>query len=113
MGPSEVVYATKAQFWVYGHNPSPGLRARGEPAADAKLQEIAQLPIQIVDVGMELTKLAASLKAAYNLPYADCFAAARAQGKGDLDYAAVITFLEELAGTKVRAQDAKREGGRS
>jgi hypothetical protein len=28
--------------------------------------------------------------------------AAKAQGKGDLDYAAIVTFLEELAGVKVR-----------
>jgi len=54
-------------------------RARGEKAADAKLHEIAQLPIQVLDVDMELAKLAASLKAQHNLPYADCFAAAAAQ----------------------------------
>jgi len=37
----------------------------------------------------------------------EVFSAAKAQGKGDLDYAAVITFLEELAGVKVRvANDA-------
>jgi hypothetical protein len=28
---------------------------------------------------------------------------AKAQGKGDLDYAAVITYLEEVAGAKVRS----------
>jgi len=54
-------------------------RARGEKAASAKLREIAQLPIQVIDVDMELAKLAASLKAEHNLPYADCFAAALAQ----------------------------------
>ena len=36
----------------------------------------------------------------------EVYAAAKAQGKGDLDYAAVITFLEELAGVKVREADA-------
>jgi predicted nucleic acid-binding protein len=56
-------------------------RARGEKAAAAKLQEIAQLPIEIVGVDMELGKLAASLKAEHNLPYADCFAAAVAQAR--------------------------------
>ena len=56
-------------------------RARGEPAAAAKLQEIAQLPIQVIDVDMELARLAASLKAQHNLPYADCFAAALAQAR--------------------------------
>jgi predicted nucleic acid-binding protein len=54
-------------------------RAHGEKAAAIKLREIAQLPIQIVDVDMELTQLAATLKAQHNLPYADCFAAALAQ----------------------------------
>jgi 3-hydroxyisobutyrate dehydrogenase-like beta-hydroxyacid dehydrogenase len=34
----------------------------------------------------------------------EVYSAAKAQGKGDLDYAAVITFLEELAGVKVRSQ---------
>jgi len=33
----------------------------------------------------------------------ETYGAAKAQGKGDLDYAAVITFLEELAGAQVRA----------
>jgi 3-hydroxyisobutyrate dehydrogenase-like beta-hydroxyacid dehydrogenase len=32
----------------------------------------------------------------------EVYMAARAQGKGDLDYAAIVTFLEELAGVKVR-----------
>jgi predicted nucleic acid-binding protein len=56
-------------------------RAHGEKAAAAKLHEVAQLPIQVFDVDMELAKLAASLKAQYNLPYAYCFAAALAQAR--------------------------------
>jgi predicted nucleic acid-binding protein len=56
-------------------------RARGEKAAAAKLHEIAQLPIEIVGVDMELAKLAASLKAEHNLPYADCFAASLAEAR--------------------------------
>ena len=39
----------------------------------------------------------------------EVYAAARAQGKGDLDYAAVVTFLEELAGVKVRAAEEAAE----
>lgn len=35
----------------------------------------------------------------------EVYAAARAQGKGDLDYAAVVTFLEDLAGVKVRSTE--------
>jgi 3-hydroxyisobutyrate dehydrogenase-like beta-hydroxyacid dehydrogenase len=33
----------------------------------------------------------------------EVYMAAKAQGKGDQDYAAIITLLEELAGVKVRA----------
>jgi ribonuclease VapC len=56
-------------------------RAHGEKAADGKLHEIAQLPIRIVDADVDLTKLAASLKAQHNLPYANCFAAALARSR--------------------------------
>ena len=38
----------------------------------------------------------------------EVYAAAKAQGKGDLDYASVITFLEELAGVKVRAGEKQK-----
>jgi len=34
----------------------------------------------------------------------EVYGACKAQGKGDLDYAAIITFLEELAGVKVRSR---------
>ena len=77
-------------------------RARGEKAAAAKLHEIAQLPIEIVGVDIELGKLAASLKAEHNLPYADCFAAALAQSRkatlvtSDKDFACVSTALKIL-----------------
>ncbi len=54
-------------------------RARGEEAAEAKMREIAQLPIEIVAADAELTRQAASLKARHHLPYADCFAAALAR----------------------------------
>jgi 3-hydroxyisobutyrate dehydrogenase-like beta-hydroxyacid dehydrogenase len=36
----------------------------------------------------------------------EIYGAAKAQGKGELDYVAVITFLEELAGAKVRVASA-------
>jgi predicted nucleic acid-binding protein len=54
-------------------------RAHGQEVAEAKLREIAQLPIDVVEAGAELTKLAATLKARHNLPYADCFAASLAR----------------------------------
>ncbi len=56
-------------------------RARGQAAADRKAQQIAQLPIEVVDVDLPMAQLAARLKAEYNLPYADCFAAALAQAR--------------------------------
>jgi 3-hydroxyisobutyrate dehydrogenase len=38
----------------------------------------------------------------------EVYGSARAQGKGDMDYAAVVTFLEELAGVKVRSTEEKK-----
>lgn len=35
----------------------------------------------------------------------EVYGAAKAKGKGDLDYAAVITFLEDIAGVQVRAAE--------
>ncbi len=77
-------------------------RAHGEKAATAKLQAIAQLPIQVSGVDMELARQAASLKAQYNLPYADCFAAALAQARKaavvttDKDFERIGTALKTL-----------------
>jgi predicted nucleic acid-binding protein len=45
-------------------------------SADEVAQEIARLPIEIVDANSEITKMAASIKAETRLPYADSFAAA-------------------------------------
>jgi uncharacterized protein len=77
-------------------------RAHGEKEAKAKLQEIAQLPIEIIGVDLELGKVAASLKAERNLPYADCFAAALAQSRkatlvtSDKDFERAGTALKIL-----------------
>lgn len=54
-------------------------RVAGEKTANEKLQQIAQLPIEVADVDMALARDAARLKAENNLPYADCFAAALAR----------------------------------
>jgi predicted nucleic acid-binding protein len=54
-------------------------RADGAKAAEQVAFEIAQAPIRIMDVGLELTKIAAEFKADYKLPYADCFVAAVAK----------------------------------
>jgi len=75
---------------------------RASSSAAVKLQEIAQLPIEIVGVDLELGKLAASLKAQHDLPYADCFAAALAQARkatlvtSDKDFARVGATLKIL-----------------
>jgi predicted nucleic acid-binding protein len=75
-------------------------RARGEKAANSKLQETAQLPIELVDVDAELARLAASLKAQHDLPYADCFAAALAQTRKALLVTSDKDF--ELLGGKLK-----------
>ena len=60
----EVVYST----W----------RAKGPGVARKVLEDIAQLPLEIVDADLELTRGAAELRAEHKLPYTDCFAAALA-----------------------------------
>ena len=77
-------------------------RAHGEKTAIAKLQEVAQLPIEILSADMDAAKLAASLKARYNLPYADCFAAALAVARkavlvtSDKDFQRAATAVKIL-----------------
>jgi uncharacterized protein len=53
-------------------------RARGPGAARKVLEDIAQLPLEIVDAGLDLTRRAAELRAEHKLPYTGCFAAALA-----------------------------------
>jgi predicted nucleic acid-binding protein len=77
-------------------------RAHGERTAEGKLHDIAQLPVVVVEADPELTKLAASLKAQHNLPYADCFAAALAHAReatlltSDKDFERVAGSLKIL-----------------
>jgi len=63
-------------------------------------------PLQLMHKDLELAMEAAYAQN-YPMPVTaavkEVYGAARAQGKGDLDYAAVITFFEEMAGVKVRA----------
>lgn len=49
---------------------------RGRDVAEEKLRVLSRFPIHFVPAETELTRFAASLKAEYRLPYADCFAAA-------------------------------------
>jgi PIN domain-containing protein len=53
-------------------------RTGGPGVAKHVIEEIAQLPIGIVPADLEQTRLAAELKAQYQLPYAACFAASLA-----------------------------------
>lgn len=53
-------------------------RDQGPGFAQHILAKIAQLPIALVPADVEITRLAAELKAIHKLPYVDCFAAALA-----------------------------------
>ena len=53
-------------------------RTRGPGVALKTIEDIKQLPIEIVDVDLALTHIAAELFANHKLHYSDCFAAALA-----------------------------------
>ncbi len=75
-------------------------REHGERAARKTLAEIAQLPIEIVDADLELTRSAAEIHTQHRLPYADSFAAALASTTGaavatsDRDFTRVGDLVE-------------------
>ena len=77
-------------------------RAKGPAMARKIVAEIGQLPIELVDAGYELTKLAAELRAEHKLSYADCFAAALASDRkaslatSDADFAKLERRLNLL-----------------
>ena len=77
-------------------------RAKGPGVARKVLEDIAQLPLEIVDVNLELTHAAAEFHAEYKLPYTDCFAAALAAARkaslatSDKDFAHVDKKLDLL-----------------
>jgi predicted nucleic acid-binding protein len=77
-------------------------RAHGQVAARQTAAEISQFPIQVMSADLELTKSAAELRAKYNLPYADCFAAAFSKAwkaqllTSDQDFAKVKSEIEIL-----------------
>ncbi len=64
-------------------------------------------PLKLMHMDLELAMEAGF---ALNVPMPtlaavkEVYSAAKAQGKGDLDYAAIVTFLEDLAHVKVRTQ---------
>ena len=77
-------------------------RAKGPGVARKVLDDIAQLPLEIVDADLELARRAAELRAEHKLPYTDCFAAALAVNRkaslatSDRDFAHVEKRLEIL-----------------
>lgn len=50
--------------------------------ATIALRELDHLPLAILEANLEQTRVAAGLKSAFGLPYADCFAAALAGRDG-------------------------------
>jgi len=77
-------------------------RDQGPGFARKVIEDIAQLPIEIVDADLELTRIAAELRAEHKLPYSDCFAAALAAARraslatSDKDFAAFEKRLSIL-----------------
>src|SRR5713101_2299371 len=77
-------------------------RAKGPGVARKVLEDIAQLPVEIVDADFDLTRRAAELRAEHKLPYTDCFAAALAADRkaslatSDKDFAHVEKKLDIL-----------------
>ena len=77
-------------------------RARGQAAAEEKVRQIAQLPIELVEVDAATTLLAARLKAESGLPYVDAFAAALSQQRkatsvtADKDFQLVQKYVNVL-----------------
>ena len=77
-------------------------RAKGPGVARKVLDDIAQLPLEIVSADLELTRTAAELRAEHKLPYIDCFAAALAVSRkaslatSDKDFTHVERRLEIL-----------------
>ena len=55
------------------------MRERGQGEAEVVLTHVAGYPLELVDVDLNLTKVAARLKGRYRIAYADCFTAALAK----------------------------------
>lgn len=76
------------------------LREYGEEHAERVENALKNMPIEIVDADMDLTQIAARLKARGGISYADCFAAALAVKKkcevatGDREFKAVADVAD-------------------
>ena len=77
-------------------------RAHGPGVARKIIEDISKLPIEIADADLDLTHIAAELRADHKLPYTDCFAAALAAHRkaslatSDQDFAAVEKKIDIL-----------------
>jgi predicted nucleic acid-binding protein len=66
------------------------------------IEDLAQLPLQIVNADLDLTRTAAELRPDHKLPYSDCFAAALAVSRkaslatSDRDFSHVEKRLDIL-----------------
>jgi predicted nucleic acid-binding protein len=77
-------------------------RAKGPGVARKVIEDIEQLPVEVVAADLELTTLAAELRAENKLGYTDCFAAALALARkgalatSDRDFAVLDRKIEIL-----------------
>ncbi len=77
-------------------------RAHGPAVARKILEDISQLPIELVDADLDLTRAAAEFRADFKLPYVDGFAAALAAQRkasiatSDQDFSAIEMKIEIL-----------------
>ena len=55
------------------------MREQGQGEAEAILTHVSNYPLELVEVDLDLAKVAARLKGRYPIAYADCFAAALAK----------------------------------
>ena len=74
----------------------------GPGVARKIIEDMSQLPIEIVDANLDLTRAAAELRANHKLPYTDAFAAALAAHRkaslatSDKDFAIVEKKIDIL-----------------
>lgn len=77
-------------------------RAHGPGVARKTLEDLSKLSIEVAAADLELTRLAAELRANHKLPYTDCFAAALAAHRkaslatSDQDFSIVETKIDIL-----------------
>jgi predicted nucleic acid-binding protein len=77
-------------------------RAHGPGVARKIIEDIAQLPIELVEANLDLTRTAAEFRADHKLPYTDCFAASLAAHRkaalatSDQDFAPVEKKIDIL-----------------